>query len=83
MGTRRKEQQLQQEIETQKEYVCVCDNASSLYIAYFDNYTMFYQVEKKKGGGMGTRRKEQQLQQEIETQEEWEDMLSKEGLCGM
>ena len=31
---------------------------------------------------MATRRKEQQLQQEIETQEEWEDMLSKEGLCG-
>ena len=31
---------------------------------------------------MAQRRKEQQLQQEIETQEEWEDMLSKEGLCG-
>ena len=31
---------------------------------------------------MARRGKEQQLQQELETQEEWEDMLSKEGLCG-
>lgn len=31
----------------------------------------------------GKKGKEIQLQQEIETQEEWEDMLSKEGLCGM
>ena len=28
------------------------------------------------------RRKEATLQSEVETQEEWEDMLSKEGLCG-
>ena len=31
---------------------------------------------------MARKGKEIQLQQEIETQEEWEDMLSKEGLCG-
>ena len=46
------------------------------------NKPVYCQVEKKKGGSMAQRRKEQQLQQEIETQEEWEDMLSKEGLCG-
>ncbi|XP_053385451.1 thioredoxin domain-containing protein 6-like isoform X19 [Mercenaria mercenaria] len=38
-------------------------------------------AEKKKGGGMARKGKEIQLQREIETQEEWEDMLSKEGLC--
>jgi len=32
---------------------------------------------------MARKGKEIALQQEIETQEEWEDMLSKEGLCGM
>lgn len=31
---------------------------------------------------MARRKQEAQLQQEIETQEEWEDMLSKEGLFG-
>lgn len=31
---------------------------------------------------MARRKTEAQLQQEIETQEEWEDMLSKEGLFG-
>ena len=31
---------------------------------------------------MARRGKEQALQQELETQEEWEEMLSKEGLCG-
>ena len=30
----------------------------------------------------GKKGKEIQLQLEIETQEEWEDMCSKEGLCG-
>ncbi|XP_060586779.1 thioredoxin domain-containing protein 6-like isoform X13 [Ruditapes philippinarum] len=35
--------------------------------------------EKKKS--MARKGKEIQLQREIETQEEWEDMLSKEGLC--
>ncbi|XP_052812769.1 thioredoxin domain-containing protein 6-like isoform X13 [Mya arenaria] len=40
-------------------------------------------MTEKKGGipGMARKGKEIALQQEIETQEEWEDMLSKEGLC--
>ena len=62
---------------------CVCDYACPGLLPILTTKQCFYQVEKKKAGGMGTRRKEQQLQQEIETQEEWEDMLSKEGLCGM
>ncbi|KAL4217403.1 Thioredoxin domain-containing protein 3 [Mactra antiquata] len=38
-------------------------------------------AEKGGGGTMARKGKEIQLQQEIETQEEWEDMLAKEGLC--
>ncbi|KAJ8320268.1 hypothetical protein KUTeg_001855, partial [Tegillarca granosa] len=39
-------------------------------------------TDKKKGGGMARRKQEIALQQEIETQEEWEDVMSKEGLYG-
>ncbi|XP_033727929.1 thioredoxin domain-containing protein 3 homolog isoform X7 [Pecten maximus] len=37
-------------------------------------------ADKKKASNMARRKQEIQLQQEIETQEEWEDIMSKEGL---
>ncbi|XP_021351889.1 thioredoxin domain-containing protein 3 homolog isoform X13 [Mizuhopecten yessoensis] len=37
-------------------------------------------ADQKKGSTMARRKQEIQLQQEIETQEEWEDIMSKEGL---
>lgn len=45
-------------------------------------YLTWQGPKKRDKGGMARRKQEVQLQQEIETQDEWEEMLGKDGLYG-
>jgi hypothetical protein len=50
-----------------------------LWRAYFIHFTCFYYIDYKE---MARRRQEIALQTELETQEEWNDAINKEGLTG-